>query len=829
MNRFIGRLTLNSSFRNNNSNSIYRSLSFYKVCSFSTSNNNDDNNISQEVYRIVTESNENSIGSKKKKKSILTGDLREPDQIKDLSFLNKHGLISKGFYKKNNINNSDNDNSKVKSNENQHDEEIIRLDEDGNNIIPQKKKKTKKSKEIMNQANDDVNNNSNNNIVEIDKDELNRPFNLDENGENIVVMHPSFSGGNGLEKLKSTSKKKSSRSSKSKVDIKEQQQEKQQEEIVQDKDDIVIILDKPKKTKSKKSKSNETTTNNTDKERIVEPLKESSTQTILIEDNKNIENYNKWLESYKDQLNEKNLKSTIELQDEPLNINQFNYLKNTLYQPRCWDHLVTSCNEQVFGNQSLRILQKEAINASLYNRDVFVSLPTGGGKSLCFQLPALLVDEGKVTLVISPLLALMQDQVNKLKSLGINTAALNSSILVSEKKRIMQELKQKDCSIRILYVTPERFANTEFLQLLSRLYEENRLQRLVIDEAHCISEWGHDFRPLYRRLSVFREMFGNVPISAFTATATPTVEQDIKKSLSMYNTINIRSSFLRPNLLYQIRDKSSDAQVTLNDMYQFIIKKYPQESGIIYCSTTKECEIISEYLSMRGVNCAFYHGALKNSLRTQLQKDWTGGLFKVVVTTIAFGMGIDKSDTRFVIHHTLPQSVESYYQQTGRAGRDGKFSDCLLYYSKADLIKLRKIMTMSNIKQQSTIDDYDSFEFDSDYNDQSLTKEASSSSHSSSAINFIQSKVEMLDTMASFCQNDTDCRRVSLLEYFGEQSKACKTMCDNCILPLGSNIKIKSQTNNAERVYKQYGSYGSLKNKKKKKNRFISNEDEDEE
>ncbi|KAF2072316.1 hypothetical protein CYY_006371 [Polysphondylium violaceum] len=834
MNRFVGRFALH------NSNRLIcscRSLSyFYNYCSTSNNSDNSSNNdknsstISEDTYRLVTESYENNL-TKKKKKSILTGDPREPNQIKDLSFLNKHGLISKGFYK----NNSNHDDSNNNSNEIEQidNTQVVILDD---TIIPKKKKKTtKKVNQIDNYEGDS-------DVVQIDKDELNRTYNLDENGENIVVMHPSFnsSSGNSIsDKIKSSSSKKNSTSpSKRKSkQIKEQDDNDEkigkQEIINQIDQDTVVILDKPKTKKSTRSKSKavdeivkETESPKLEKQekRIDSLYKESTTTTI--DDQTNIENYMKWLELYKEQLNENNLVSSIQLQDTPFNINQFNYLENTLSQPRSWDTLVSSCNEMVFGNKALRILQKEAINTALYHRDVFVSLPTGGGKSLCFQIPSLLVQEGKVTLVISPLLALMQDQVNKLKALGINTAALNSSIPVSEKRRIMNELAQPDCKIRLLYVTPERFANTEFLELLSRLYSENRLQRLVVDEAHCISEWGHDFRPLYRRLSMFREMFGNVPISAFTATATPAVEQDIKKSLSMYNTVNVRSSFLRPNLLYQIRDKSADSQVNLNDMYQFINKKYPNASGIIYCSTTKECEIISEYLSMRGINCAFYHGGLKNSFRTQLQKDWTSGQFKVVVTTIAFGMGIDKADTRFVIHHTLPQSIESYYQQTGRAGRDGQFSDCILYYSKSDLIKLRKIMTLSNLKQQQSDDFGSSFDSESlEYYDPS-SPSTTTTIAAKEAIHFMNSKVEMLDSMAVFCQNDTDCRRASLLEYFGEQSKPCKTMCDNCILPLGDKKKKSQSTmHETERVY----SYGSLRNKKKKKNRFINVDDDDQE
>ncbi|KYR01670.1 ATP-dependent DNA helicase RecQ family protein [Tieghemostelium lacteum] len=710
--------------------------------------------------------------SGKIKKSVLTGQDRSSSvkPSNNLEFLNKHGLLMKGIIPS----------------------EQVPIESSG--IIDPSLESTI----IIERIGDDID-------YPIKKlDTLNNLY--DENGDNVVVMDPSF------EKKKSTRKKKP--------------KEPKEENVYSETTELSAPGDQPK-PKRKTPKRKDTTVDNLQvKESKIEevkidqtppldmkPLKLKKKKTVVdyIINSDNIKNYSNWLYQIKEynidigsNYNNSNSK------EEEVSISSGNESYSKQFE---WDRVVSECNKMVFGNDSFRRLQKEAINAILSNKDTFISLPTGGGKSLCFQLPALIGKDAGVNIVISPLLALMQDQLSKLKSLGVPVETLNSQLSISERKRVFQELNNINCSIKLLYVTPERFSGSDFQEILVNIHDRGQLKRLIVDEAHSISEWGHDFRPSYRRLSLFRKQFPGLPIVALTATATDRVEKDIKSSLQMRSIVNIRSSFMRSNLIYQVRLKSQDSQSVLTDIYAYISKKYPKESGIIYCATTKDCEIISEYLSSRGLDTCFYHASLKPSQRIQLQNDWTEGRFKVVCTTIAFGMGIDKSNTRFVIHHTIPQSIEAYYQQTGRAGRDGQTSDCILYYSKFDLILLKKLMANSDKRTKLSKEPFQDevYPDETDEDPEEILKQLQAN------------KNDMLDNMVSFCVNTKECRRVSLLKYFSEQSKPCKTNCDNCISPhLPHEL---DQSNTQERVYSRF-SYQPMK-KKKKSNKNISYDDVD--
>ncbi|GAM23028.1 hypothetical protein SAMD00019534_062030 [Acytostelium subglobosum LB1] len=530
-------------------------------------------------------------------------------------------------------------------------------------------------------------------------------------------------------------------------------------------------------------------------------------RTPVVYDENMLKRYKDWV-SYRAQLLE-SVPVHVDLPDLPqesFNVTTANAPQSPLNRPFPWDKFVEGCNRLVFQNDKLRLLQQEAINSVLYRRDTFISLPTGGGKSLCFQLPAL-IDSG-VTLVVSPLLALMYDQVSKMQQLGIPVCSLNSSITVGEKRKIISDLLDPNgCPYKLLYVTPERLASPDFAKILEHLNKTSQLRRLVVDEAHCISEWGHDFRKDYRKLSNFRTTFPDIPITALTATATPRVETDIKAQLIMKNTVNVRASFVRSNLKYEVRRKSADFSVVSNDITSFIKRRHGQSAGIIYCSTTRECEMLADHLKDSGLSADFYHAGLNSTKRVNIQQRWLEGDFKIVCTTIAFGMGIDKSDTRFVIHHSVPSSIEAYYQQTGRAGRDGRLSDCLLYYHRNDVKRLLVIGSRSIMA--STPDEYEKIAV---------------------------SKAENLDTVSSYCVNSV-CRRVSLMEYFGEKVKACRTHCDNCVAPKSKEhfrdkgvVDEDDDTDLNASIYTSRHSFASERKRPKRGSaRFISNnEDEDE-
>src|SRR6185312_14812269 len=330
--------------------------------------------------------------------------------------------------------------------------------------------------------------------------------------------------------------------------------------------------------------------------------------------------------------------------------------------------------KRTFGYASFRPLQREIIDASLAGRDVFALLPTGGGKSLCFQLPAL-VRPG-LTVVISPLIALMKDRVDSLLAAGVPATFLNSSLAAEESRARLRGLHNGE--YRLLYVAPERLLLSGFLDDLKRW----NVTRFAIDEAHCISEWGHDFRPEYRQINSLRGIFPKIPLMALTATATERVRADIIEQLHLRDPACYVASFNRPNLTYRVSAKSG-AYEQITDF----IRARKGESGIIYCQARKTAESLASKLNADGVRAAAYHAGMEPPDRTRSQEAFLRDEVRVVCATIAFGMGINKPNVRFVIHYDLPKNIEGYYQETGRAGRDGLPSECVLLFSAGDVVK----------------------------------------------------------------------------------------------------------------------------------------------
>lgn len=392
--------------------------------------------------------------------------------------------------------------------------------------------------------------------------------------------------------------------------------------------------------------------------------------------------------------------------------------------------------KEVFGYSQFRGNQEVVIQNLMAGKNTFVIMPTGAGKSLCYQLPALLQDG--TAIVISPLIALMKNQVDQLNAFGVNAKFLNSTLTKGEMTKVKKETLSGE--LKLLYVAPESLTKEENVEFLKKA----NISFAAVDEAHCISEWGHDFRPEYRRIKSILDEIGNLPLIALTATATPKVQLDIKKNLAMDEADIFLSSFNRQNLYYEVRPKVHAKKQLIR-----FIKDHKGKSGIIYCLSRKKVEEIAEFLKVNDVKAAPYHAGLEPSVRVKNQDDFLNEETDVIVATIAFGMGIDKPDVRFVIHYDTPKSLEGYYQETGRSGRDGLEGNCILFYRYKDILKLEKFQKDKTVTER-------------------------------------ENAKLLLDEMSMYSESSV-CRRKQLLHYFGEkydESSCGKTMwCDVCKYP----------------------------------------------
>lgn len=416
----------------------------------------------------------------------------------------------------------------------------------------------------------------------------------------------------------------------------------------------------------------------------------------------------------------------------------------------------------VFRLSSWRPLQREIINATLQGRDALALLPAGGGKSLCYQLPALVDPQGNVTVVVSPLLALIVDQVAHLHKLNIPVSALTSLSPKEELNHVLKSLDQADTTPRLLYCTPERIASSKrFISKLEKLYKSGRLSRFAIDESHCASSWGNDFRPDYRKLGILRQQFPNVPILALTATATASVCEDVTTILQIDGAEIFRNSIDRPNLFYEVKPKPPTAVELLDDIASWIKWNFPSgESGIVYCLTRKDAESTAEELSQRGIACAAYHADLDPSRRMSCHTSWSDGSLQVIVATVAFGMGVSKADVRFVVHHTMSKSTENYYQESGRAGRDGLPAHCRLYYRFSDYLRQAAVVSMETNWEQHL---------------KSMLRYCAADAAAAAAkgANY-HGRGRSGDSILGGCRRGVLCR------HFAEAPAPCPAMCDYC-------------------------------------------------
>lgn len=392
-----------------------------------------------------------------------------------------------------------------------------------------------------------------------------------------------------------------------------------------------------------------------------------------------------------------------------------------------------------FQLSKFRPLQLRAINLSMSGKDLFLVMPTGRGKSLCYQLPAVCSDG--FTLVVTPLVSLMEDQLMYLKKLDVSAVTLNASSSKEHAKMVMGGMTDPNAPFKLLYVTPEKIAKSKLLMSrLEKAYQAGRLSRIAVDEVHCCSQWGHDFRPDYKLLGILKRQFPNVPLLGLTATATSSVLKDCQKILCVPEPITLTASFNRTNLYYEVQMKDADSEKSLADISALIKSRYKDQSGIVYVFSQKDAEVVSSDLQKKGIVAYPYHANMNPDDKSKVHRKWTMNKIQVVVATVAFGMGIDKPDVRFVIHHTISKSIENYYQESGRAGRDDSPADCIVFYGFGDIFRISTMVVMENVGQQKLL------------------------------------------TMVDYCQNVDRCRRSVMAVHFDEvwDDKGCNQMCDVC-------------------------------------------------
>ncbi|KAL0101045.1 hypothetical protein PUN28_018717 [Cardiocondyla obscurior] len=471
---------------------------------------------------------------------------------------------------------------------------------------------------------------------------------------------------------------------------------------------------------------------------------------------RNIENELQKLQDRKQLLTQRKEK----LRDDALLKKSFSLSKkNWTSEDFAWSVQLRKALKDLFRIEKLRELQLPTINAIMSKEDVILIMPTGGGKSLCYQLPAV-ISKG-ITIVVSPLIALMEDQLHGLRKLEVKAGMLYSKADKESVKMIMTALVDKNSPIKLIYVTPEYMAKSNrFMSKLQKAYQLEHLERFAIDEVHCCSQWGHDFRPDYKFLGVLKSMFPGVPILGLTATAPAKIIVDVQKMLDISGCLVLRAPFNRPNLYYEVRRKPADKETCLAMIENLLKNRFCDKSGIIYTTTIKDAEQLTTDLRSKGIKVGCYHAMLEANYRSEVYSKWMSGKYQAVVATIAFGLGIDKPDVRFVIHHCISKSMENFYQESGRAGRDGKKSVCLVLYRLADVFKLSTMVFQDKVGLQN------------------------------------------LYKVVTYCLDQTSCRRALIATHFEESwEKNCAEMCDRCRKPnIGKQIDISRYCRQLHRI-----------------------------